>query len=296
MNDDQTNNRQFSPVVVQEDAPPAPAPEVPLSETQVMVPASQINNPVNTFSPDIQNPTVVAPPSPSKKFGTKNVIATIFVIAVLVVGLAAGIVLVQRQQYAPTQAWDCSKYSFNITKEGVVSLVNSSTRDEPSQKADVLINNIKITTLDVPALKAGASATLGTVSVPENGIFDWSVNGTLDCKNSGHYEGQTTPTPQISASCKEIKTYNTAWNILTTIQLSKLNAGDKVRFTVQGSASSGTFDKAKFSVNGTITPEVTSKKPGTEEFYYEYTVKESDLGSNMSVTAWVHHQTLNQWF
>ena len=102
--------------------------------------------------------------------------------------------------------------------------------------------------------------------------------------------------PNISASCTAAKAYDTAWNELSTDELNQLKSGDKVRFTVAGNTSDGTFDKAKFQINNTLSPEVTTKKPGSDEFYYEYTIKATDTGSTMNVSAWVHHQGLDQWF
>jgi hypothetical protein len=61
-----------------------------------------------------------------------------------------------------------------------------------------------------------------------------------------------------------------------------------------GTATSGTFDKARFVINGTETPEVTGQKPGSSgEFYYEYTIPAGTTSFN--VTGQVHHQQLNTW-
>ena len=107
-----------------------------------------------------------------------------------------------------------------------------------------------------------------------------------------------TPTPTLppTAQCREIKAYDTNWNLLSISDLEKLLPGSRVRFTVIGSTSAGIFDKALFSVNGVGSGEVTQKKPGTEEFYYEYTITVSDAGKTLTVEAWVHHAGLDQWF
>lgn len=105
-----------------------------------------------------------------------------------------------------------------------------------------------------------------------------------------------TPTLPPTAQCIEIRVYDTSWVLLTGADLVNLKAGDTVRFAVLGSTTAGIFDKAVFSINGQLTPEVTDKKPGTEEFYYEYTITEADLGTTFSVQAWVHHATLDRWF
>ena len=105
-----------------------------------------------------------------------------------------------------------------------------------------------------------------------------------------------TPTPPPTAQCREIKDYDTNWNLLSVSQLNNLAAGDQVLFAVLGSTTAGIFDKAIFSINGVLTPEVTQKKPSTEEFYYEYTITEADLGQDINVNVWIHHAGLDSWF
>jgi len=100
-----------------------------------------------------------------------------------------------------------------------------------------------------------------------------------------------TPTPP-SAACTAVKAYDTNWNLLTQTQLSTLKAGDKVRFTISGSPADK-IDKAKFTINGVLKPETTNKKPGTNEYYYEYTIPAGV--SSFTVTAQIHHLTLG-WF
>jgi hypothetical protein len=75
--------------------------------------------------------------------------------------------------------------------------------------------------------------------------------------------------------------------------LSALNAGNEVRFAVSGTATSGAFDKAKFTVNGTELGETSLKKPGTEEFYSEYTIPANV--TSFTVSAQIHHSELG-WF
>lgn len=115
--------------------------------------------------------------------------------------------------------------------------------------------------------------------------------------------GTKTPTPThpvtptlpsgISAACGDVIAYDLQWNQLTSSQLSQLKSGDKVRYTVAGTTTSGSFDKAKFTINGTALPETATKKPGTDSYYTEYTLPSGTLTFN--VTAQVHHTTLG-WF
>lgn len=97
-------------------------------------------------------------------------------------------------------------------------------------------------------------------------------------------------TPVPTAKCSEVKAYNLLWVQLSTSQLANLKAGGKVRFTVRGEASSGTFDKAKFKINDNVTSEITAKKPESDEFYYEYTIPAGV--TTYSVGAQVHHSIL----
>lgn len=91
-----------------------------------------------------------------------------------------------------------------------------------------------------------------------------------------------TPTPTVPPSCPippqciGVKAYDTNWNPLSALQLSALKPGNRVRFTVSAASSpviqSTDIDKARFTINNLKTGEITTKRPGTEEFYYEYTI------------------------
>jgi len=100
-----------------------------------------------------------------------------------------------------------------------------------------------------------------------------------------------TPTPP-AAACTVVKAYDTNWNQLTAAQLSALTAGSVVRFTISGTPA-GQIDKARFTINGVLGSEVTTKKPGTDEYYTEYTIPAGIY--SFTVTAQIHHLTLG-WF
>jgi len=101
-----------------------------------------------------------------------------------------------------------------------------------------------------------------------------------------------TPTLGINAVCSAVKAYDINWNLLTGTQLSTLSAGDVVRFTVSG-IPANQIDKARFTINGVLKPETANKKPGTNEYYIEYTIPAGV--SSFTVTAQIHHATLG-WF
>ncbi|QQS39008.1 hypothetical protein IPM62_00100 [Candidatus Woesebacteria bacterium] len=251
---------------------------------------TQTNDPFVTSASNFVNTDTASVKSPPKT------IATILGIVLLVAGVAAGVYLVNQQTKVTTKAWDCKNYVFEVSQDGVVITRNGSTRNEPLQKAEVKINGSLIATLDVPALNAGDAATLGNVPVPSD-AFTWEVIGTKDCENSGSYGSEdpspTTPESKVSAQCNLVSVYDSSWNKLSNAELTKLKAGVKVRFAVSGSTNSGSIEKARFTVNGALKPETNVKKPGTEEFYYEYQIPEDT--ANFSVKAELFHSELG-WF
>lgn len=85
------------------------------------------------------------------------------------------------------QAWNCDQYNFHVSEDGTVTVQNNSGQNEPGQSADVYIDGSLAETFSVPALNAGQGATLGTVSVPNDG-FEWEVVGSEDCFDSGEYQ------------------------------------------------------------------------------------------------------------
>ena len=103
-----------------------------------------------------------------------------------------------------------------------------------------------------------------------------------------------TPTPPpIGAACLDVKAYDTNWNPLDSVDLSNLKAGDTIRYAVAGTTTQGAFDKARFTINGTLRPEVSSQKPGSDEFFDEYTIPPGV--ESFTVSAQIHHTTLG-WF
>jgi len=113
---------------------------------------------------------------------------------VLFLSVVTGVVLVKQQQVLRIGAWDCLNYVFEVSQDGVVTVRNGSTRDEPAQQAVVYIDREQMSLFDVPALTAGDAATIGIVSVPVSGDFTWEVIGSSDCENSGSYQSIPTPT------------------------------------------------------------------------------------------------------
>lgn len=110
----------------------------------------------------------------------------------------------------------------------------------------------------------------------------------------------TTPTisptetpPDSTYQCVSIKVYDMSWNLLSSQDLQELKPGDKIRFGAVF-ATDGTVDKARFTINGTLRPEVTTLKPGTSnEIYDEYTIPEGI--TTFKVTSQIHSTEIG-WF
>lgn len=283
---------------------------------------SILNPPANPTVPqektgdDSSDTSNVQAPHVPKKYGGGKVIATIFGILFLIGGVAAGVFLVQRQQEIAERASsgkECQQSPNCILLE---SPGNSGSFTSPRTIVGVLI-----TAQDARAYPPG-STNDGCYKVDINGVsLSWErVGSGPDCKDISNIQvklvsGEPSPTvpisptteptkppegtpspqptspPEITAKCESVKAYDTGWNLLSSDDLTKLKAGSKVRFAVKGTASAGTFDKARFTINGTLRAELTTKKPGSDEFYDEYTIPQGT--TTFTVKGEVHHSTLD---
>lgn len=103
-----------------------------------------------------------------------------------------------------------------------------------------------------------------------------------------------TPTPTSTAPyCVAVKAYDSSWTSLTSTELSALTTGSVVNFCVAGSAPSGTFDMAQFTIDGTQLATTTTQRPSSTDYCQSYTILSTD--TTVTVTAKIHHSTLG-WF
>ncbi|MDO8341521.1 MAG: hypothetical protein Q7T59_06125 [Candidatus Woesebacteria bacterium] len=100
-----------------------------------------------------------------------------------------------------------------------------------------------------------------------------------------------------TASCTDIKVYTiqnrsdmVVWDVKSEASLSNFKAGDNIYFCVNGTSSSGSFDKARFNVNGNFLPDTTTKRPGSNDFCSLYTIPSGTTTFN--ITSQIHHTTL----
>lgn len=259
------------------------------------------------------------------KYGGKKVIATIFSIIFLVAAVTIGVYLVQQQQRLQQMA-----ASGRECEQSPDCILLDNPGNQGSFEAPRTISYVLITDQDVHRYDRGENDDgCRKVSISGN-YLSWDKYGSgSSCKDIsniqvwlGEPEPSNTPTPtqiptatpttppevtpsiapsstpspsptlppEITARCSDVKAYDLNWNQLSKSDLSTLSSGDKVRFSVLGNSSSGTFDKARFEVNGNGIGETTTKKPGSEEFYIEYTIPTNTI--DFEVKGEIYHSSL----
>lgn len=250
---------------------------------------------VHTDSPPLPQ-TAVTPSQAPKKYGGKKVIATIFVVAFLIIGTISTIILVQRNQDIRRKASSGAACSHSADCVLLDNPGNSGNHTAPRTIVYIDITNQTSYRYNPGDTNDGCY----DVRIQGHQVTWNRVGSGSSCKDISNIQiwmgtGGNTPTPptQVTASCGSIKAYDTNWNLLSSSDLTNLKAGDVIRVAVAGTATSGVFDKARFTINGTLQPEVTQKKPSSQEFYDEYTIPAGTL--NFTVTAQVHHSSLG-WF
>lgn len=236
-----------------------------------------MNPPVVPAKPDVVMPTspptfqpmpVVTPFNTPPQGSSKNrkILFALLGIVILTITTISGFLLVAKPVLFNSNAWNCGEYSFALSSAGVVSVTNGSTTDEALQRANLYINNQLIDTYDVPALTAGASATLGTATLPTTS-FTWQITGTSDCSNSGRVDINP-----VQYQCQQLKAFTAdGTSELTAAQLAALDAGTTIRLVAIGTGSATNYTAVKFTVNGTVQTETTTKM-ASGDYYSEYTI------------------------
>lgn len=113
--------------------------------------------------------------------------------------------------------------------------------------------------------------------------------GTGQCGGGNNNTNTPTP-PAITAKCQNITAYSETWTALTAANLSSLKAGDKVNFCVVGSATGGSFTKAKLTINSVAQAETSTKRPSSNDFCQLYTIPAAT--NTFNISAQINHSTL----
>lgn len=246
-------------------------PPVVPSKPEVVMPPLNSTAPISTSIGSMTSSSSI-PPRRNKK-----TILAIVAVIILTITTLSGFILIARPVLFKSNAWNCGSYTFGISASGSVTVNNNSTTDEALQRADVFVNNQLVQTFDVPALPAGESRTLGTVTVPASS-FSWQINGTSDCSNAGRVEINET-----SYQCQNIKAYSEdGTRLYTSEQLSALAADSKIRIVAAGSGSASNYSAVRFTVNGTLLPP-SILKDSNDNYYDVYTIPTGV--NNFAITA-----------
>lgn len=170
------------------------------------------------------------------------------------------------------------------TAEGQAQII--TTTQDSAEKSKISTKRVVVTILTILLLVAGVAT----------GVYLVSQQQEIRTKAGDEGGAETMDTSSVFVQCQKIKAYDSEWKLLSERDLTNLEKDEELRFTLLCTISEGLLDKAKFSINGDISPETINKKPGTDEFYYRYTVKPIDIGSTISIYGWVHDAILDRWF
>ncbi len=306
----------MTPDFLNASAPPAP------QATPVSTPALGDEVPNNNYGQDNAFSTVSTGASGG---GSKRgpVVAAIFGIMVLLGGVVVGLNLVSQQQLINQKAsGNCGSASWRYINNGTqIEVCDPITARFFSGASCPTTDNFRDNQPLQPGIYSGAEVANGqacgqidptggqggvcscggghsvcednpqTTSSECRGKPVGTVVGNGICLQSGDGAACTYAIP----TCTNIKAFDVNWTQLTVQQLTALNVGDKVRFTVVGDFRRSTqgFDKARFTINGTQRPEVTGKRPTTDEFFDEYTIPVGT--TSYTINAQIHNVAMDKW-
>src|SRR3989344_280646 len=233
----------------------------------------------NDNSQIIDTTSAMPPVSPkTNNINPKKKWIVVLGIIFIIFGIAASVFLIQRRQELREKAASGSECQHSKSCILLDEPGNSGSFSAPQIISHVFITAKDYHRFDPPGKNDGCYDV--KISGRELG---WNrVGDGPDCKDVSNVQiwlGEPPPTvtlaptnPQIAAACSGVKAYNLNWQELTNSQLSSLKEGDAVRFAVSGSATSGIFEKARFSVNGNSLGETINKQNGSNVFYIDYVI------------------------
>lgn len=304
------NQSVAPPIAPQADLPPLPP------DFQTASPATPAGSNESAAPPEISS--IVS--SPKKKYGGGRIIATILGVLLLVGGIAGGVILTQQQQNIREKAAggaprDCTSQEISNWEQvsepgeaGTYRLERKSPTGEHCLEGTVTggVNRLPLKESVCPSgtiadFTDKANSVFkccktnpypqfaGTACRKQGGRVKWL--GVSNCKGAGFVKEQIAPCKVVNpAQCSNIQAYDTSWKALTQADLIKLKPGASLNFCVAGSPSPASFDKARFTINGVLKPDTTTRRPGsTTDFCQSYTIQAED--ETVDVTAQIHHPT-----
>jgi hypothetical protein len=280
----------------------------PSTDTSILNPSpSASDDNTDSAAPpgDSNDSTVITSTHVPEKYGGKKVIATIFSVLFIAGAVVAGVTLVQRQQLLQQQAHEEHKITIchvppgnpeNAQEVEVDKNAWESGHDPHNAHAlDFVINDKDHNGVDddtgrrCPPISPTPNPTATPIPEETSTPTPTQVPGTTATPTPANTATPTPATGGISAQCNEVVAYDSDGNTLLQSNLSNLKVGDKVIFAVSGQTNSGTFTKARFTVNGTSLGETTTKN-SNGEYIIEYTIPSNV--STFTVKGEVYHSSL----
>lgn len=287
------------------DIPPMPPNEVtsevphgaPLGGQSATQSGQLINDDPGSAAPTDDTSGMMVSTPPKKKFGGGKIIATILGLLLLVGGIGAGIILTSQNQNIKEKAAGSCIFDHYKDKQVCVEIngkwqrCDTNPTGEEGMSAECTNSDITGTgvdkgcTEDYPNCVSDGKHCIGAkVCTPTD------VPQYANCKPDDSCEKEP---PDIVAECKNIKAFSTAGVQLDVTALSKLKAGDQVKFCATGETNQNQvpFNAARFTINGTLRPETSTPGNQPNQFCDLFTIPEGVTTFN--VTAQV--KIGNQW-
>lgn len=190
------------------------------------------------------------------------------------------------QGTAPAPGYQCNQYAKRYP---------NNLSSGQSKIYSINVPNCQIGQLDV-AQDDEAMGTYGPdcYNTVDQQIWGGGIAFTIKANSQCAPQTTPTPTPPITAQCREIKVYNLLWETISLKQLSNLQPGDQIKLAVRGETNREEIDKARFRVNAGSWQEAIKPRMidpfDTKEFYIDYVIPEGT--TDFTVQAEIHHQTL----
>ena len=230
---------------------------------------------------------------PGKVSDIKKIVMVLMSVVVLVGGVAAGVILVNREQDIREKA------ATQVCLDNNNCVLIEDPADSGTYEVNGIIYDVFLTDDQVRAFDPSVKEDGCYQVVIEADTVRWNKVGTEDqCAELVNIQVWLTQLPgpsqpPIQSQCTDITIYDDQWNELTQDELGGLEAGTEVRIAVNSITSAGSIDQAKFTINGSERTPVSSKKPQTNKFYDTYIIPEGTTTFNISVQ--LHHSQFG-WF
>lgn len=229
----------------------------------------------------------------SRKFDRKYIFIGLTGLVVMIGGVIAGIMLVNRSQDIREKA------ATQICLDSNNCVLIEDPPDSGQYEVNGIVYNVFLTDDQVRAFDP---------SVTEDGCYQVSIENDRVLWNKVGSESQCAdlvniqvwltqlaePTgPPVNSQCTDIKIYDTLWNELSQEDLIAASGGATVRLAVSATTTNGEIDQARFTVNDSERAPVNNIRTETGEIYDEFILLPEI--ENYEIEVKLHHSVFG-WF